>query len=305
VTRRIGVGAALVLLLAAVVGLQMAREAQPPLPLPEDDGAIMYLRSASAVRRVALTYDALAADVYWIRAIQHYGSTKLSSDPNKAYSQLYPLLDLTTSLDPYFDVAYRFGAIFLSEPFPNGPGRADLAVALLEKGLAARPERWEYAQDIGFVHYWWLHDYAAAADWFLRAAAIPGAPNWLKPLAAVTLAQGGSRESSRRLWQEVHSGADVEWLRSQAELRLRQLTAMDQIDQLSAAAQAYEARLGVPVTSWRDLIRAGYLRGVPLDPAGQPFVLDAAQARITLSPQSPLNPLPTEPIAIGQVPTGR
>ena len=35
--------------------------------------------------------------------------------------------------------------------------------SLLEKGLAARPDKWEYMQDIGFVHYWWRHDFAAAA----------------------------------------------------------------------------------------------------------------------------------------------
>lgn len=305
IVQRAGAGAAIAILLAAAVGLQIARDRQPPLPLPEAGGSIMYVQSPEAVRRVSLSYDALAADVYWIRAIQHYGSTKLSTDPDKAFDQLYPLLDLTTSLDPRFDVAYRFGAIFLSEPFPNGPGRADLAVALLEKGLEAQPERWEFAQDIGFVHYWWRQDYTAAAEWFLRAAEIPGAPNWLKPLTAVTLAQGGNRASSRRLWQEVYDGADVDWLRAQAELRLTQLEAMDQMDQLRAAASDYEARFGVPLRSWEDLVRAGYLRGVPVDPAGYPFHLDAERAQITLASDSSLNPLPTEPLAIGQVPTGQ
>lgn len=303
--RRAGTGALMAVLLVAAVGLQIARDRQSPLPLPVAGGSITYVQSPEAVRRLSLSYAALAADAYWIRAIQHYGSTKLSTDPDKAFDQLYPLLDLATSLDPHFDVAYRFGAIFLSEPFPNGPGRADLAVVLLEKGLQTRPERWEFAQDIGFVHYWWRQDYTAAADWFLRAAEIPGAPNWLKPLAAVTLAQGGSRASSRQLWQEVYDGADVDWLRAQAELRLTQLEAMDQMDQLRAAARDYETRLGMPLRSWEDLVRAGYLRGLPVDPAGHLFQLDAGGARITLAPDSPLNPLPTEPLAIDQVPSGR
>ena len=62
---------------------------------------------------------------------------------------------LTTTLDPRFNIAYRFGAIFLAEPYPGGAGRPDLAIALLEKGLRARPDKWEYMQDIGFVHYWY------------------------------------------------------------------------------------------------------------------------------------------------------
>ena len=31
-------------------------------------------------------------------------------------------------------------------------------------------------QDLGFVYYWHLHDYTAAAHWFQRAAEMPGRP---------------------------------------------------------------------------------------------------------------------------------
>ena len=130
----------------------------------------------------------LLADLYWLRTVQHYGTTKLSTDPNKKYDLLYPLLDLTTTLDPRFNVAYRFGAIFLAEPFPGGPGRPDQAIELLEKGLRAQPQKWEFARDVGFIYYWWLQQYDDAAEWFKRASLLPGAPNWLAPVAAVTLA---------------------------------------------------------------------------------------------------------------------
>ena len=288
-------------LLAGVVGLQRARERLDPLPMPDGGGSVLYVRSPEVMKRAVLSYDAVAADLYWIRAIQHYGATKLSTDPGKAYDQLYPLLDISTSLDPDFTVAYRFGAIFLSEPFPNGPGRADQAIALLQKGLTARPETWAFAQDIGFVHYWWRHDYAQAAAWFLRASAIPGAPAWMKPLAAVTLAQGGNRASSRQLWQQVNDSADVDWLRTQARLRLRQLDALDQIDALRTIAAAYERRTGLRLRSWDDLVRSGYLRGVPRDPAGYLYRLDTARGRITLAPDSSLNPLPTEPVSLSSM----
>jgi hypothetical protein len=294
--------ALLVLLLAAVAGLQRLREQLAPLPLPSSGDAVMYVRSPEAIKRVALGFDALAADVYWIRALQHYGGTKLSTDPGKTYAELYPLLDLTTSLDPYFDIAYKFGSIFLSEQYPNGPNRPDLAITLLQKGLAAQPNKWEFAQQIGFIHYWWLHQYKEAADWFLRAAAIPRAPSWLKPLAAVTLAQGGNRASSRQLWNQVRETAEDQWLRDQADLRLRQLDALDQLDALVAAAVSYRQRFGVVPGSWDDLIRAGLLRGVPVDPAGFPFVFDAARSVIAVSPQSTLNPLPVEPVTLEQVP---
>ena len=284
------------LLLAAAAGLQMVRD-QLPLPTPTGDASVMYVRSPAVVSRMVLSYDALAADIYWLRAIQHYGGTKRSTDRNRSYDQLYPLLDLTTSLDPRFKIAYRFGGIFLSEPFPNGAGRPDLAIALLEKGLRAEPARWEYAQDLGFVYYWWYRDYTRAAEWFERGGNIAGAPNWLKPLAAVTLTQGGSRASSRRLWQEVLAGADVDWLRRSATQRLQQLDVMDQLDGLGEIAGRYARRAGHLPRAWLDLVRAGDLPGIPVDPEGQPYLLDPATGRPQLDPRSPLFPLPIEPLA--------
>ena len=298
---RVATASLLCVLMAAVVGLQMAHDRLPPLPGPQGDAPVTYVRSPAAMSRMVLSYDALAADIYWLRAIQHYGGTKRSTDPNRNYDQLYPLLDMTTSLDPRFKIAYRFGGIFLAEPWPNGAGRADLAVSLLEKGLRADPARWEYAQDLGFVYYWWYRDYARAAEWFERGGDIEGGPNWLKPLAAVTLSQGGSRASSRRLWQEVLAGADVEWLRRSAVQRLRQLDVMDQLDALGLLVDRYTRRAGHAPRSWQDLVRSGDLPGIPVDSEGHAFLLDPSDAKPQLDPQSPLSPLPTEPIAISRI----
>jgi tetratricopeptide (TPR) repeat protein len=244
-------------LFAGVIGLQAARD--EPLPVSEGPG-ILYLRSPELVKRVVLSYDALAADVYWIRAVQHYGRTKLAPGTTKHYDLLYPLLDLTTSLDPDFNLAYRFGAIFLAEADPGGAGRPEQAIALLQKGLAAQPGRWEFAQDIGFVYYWWLRDYGHAAEWFRKAAAVSGAPNWMTPLAAVTEAEGGNRASSRTLWREIRASSTEEWLRAQAEFRLAQLDALDQIDELERRVRSYRDRAGGWPGSWNDLGRAGLLR---------------------------------------------
>jgi hypothetical protein len=284
---------AIIALLAAVVGLQAMQERRQPLGLPPGvTGNVLYVRSPEFMRRAALSYHAVLADMYWIRAIQHYGGTKLTDDPSKQYDLLYPLLDLTTSLDPNFDIAYGFGSLFLAEPYPSGPGRPDLSIALLQKALRAQPDKWRFREDLGFIYYWWLNDYVAAADWFRRAGELPGAPNWLKPLAAVTLAQGGNLASSRTLWTEVYNSADQDWLRTQATFRLRQLDALDEIAALERVVETYRARTGSLPRSWLDVIRAGYLGAPPADPAEYPLQLDAASGKVTLARNSSLNPLP-------------
>jgi hypothetical protein len=298
-----------VLLLGAAAQLQAVRERAYP-PKDEADPSL-YLRSGTAVRRLAGAYSALAADLYWIRAIQYYGSGAMKLEQlaaqqpvvpapppsliavDEAFPLLYPMLDITTTLDPRFNIAYRFGAVFLAEPFPKGAARPDLAMALLEKGLAQRPDKWEYMEDIGFVNYWFVHDFHAAAQWFQRAAETPAAPVWLRSLAASTLAQGGDRQSSRAMWEAIRQSAEIDWMRHEAERRLAQLQALDVIDALQRAADDYASRTG-QTPDWRALARARVVRGVPLDPAGVPYQL-TGDGRVRLSQQSPLWPPPDEP----------
>jgi tetratricopeptide (TPR) repeat protein len=283
-------GLAMAALAVSVVAVEIWRDRVYGEPAPGD--SVLYIRSGEALRRLSLSFTPIVADIYWIRAVQYYGGTRLSKSTSKSYDLLYPLLDITTSLDPRFVVAYRFGSTFLAEGYPGGPGRPDLAVALLEKGFKADPGRWRYLQDIGFVYYWWLGDYRRAAEWFEKAAAVPGAPWWLRSLAAVTLTQGGDRRSSRVLWQSLRESADNDWVRNNANRRLAQLDALDAIDQLTAIVAAFRARSGQAPGSWEVLVRARMLTGVPADPAGVPYVLDRATGSVGLAAESPLNPLP-------------
>jgi hypothetical protein len=273
--------------------LQISRDRWYPRDRQEQ-GRLLYVRSGAALKRIVLGFDAIAADVYWIRAIQHYGGDRLAgSDPAERYKLLYPLLDLTTTLDPYFNMAYRFGAIFLSEGYPGGPGRPDQAVALLRKALVAMPQKWQYYHDIGFVYYWTLRDLQSAALWFQRASEQPDAPNWLKPLAASMLTKGHDRAAARFLWQQILK-SEEEWMRRNAARALLQLDALDQIDQLEAGVKRFPLPPGEPYT-WQAYNKMGVLRGVPVDPAGTPYELDPVTGRVTVSQQSQLSPMPDAP----------
>ena len=161
----------------------------------------------------------------------------------------------------------------------------------MKKGLAAQPDKWQYMMDLGFIYYWHLRDYASASASFQRASEMPAAPAWLRPLAAVTLAEGGHRQASRTLWQQL-AQAEEPWLRDASGLRLAQLDAMDVIESLQAPVQAYrQAHPGEPVT-WDRLAAARVLPGIPLDSSRTPFALDPATGAITVARESKLFPLP-------------
>lgn len=267
---------------------------------PVDSARALYLTSSPIARRALMSFDALAADVYWIRAIQHYGRDRKSLRQVGRFELLFPLLDLATSLDPQFNIAYRFGAVFLAEPPPSGPGRVDQAIDLLNKGLRNNPARWQYAFDIGFIYYWYgtgvgrgTADFGEAAGWFERAAAMPGAPLWLRQMAATTRAGGGDLEGAARLLQEL-SGSDEEWVRRLAKRGLDQLSALQTLEMLQQQVDAYAARYRRWPASSEELA-AGAQVALPLDPAGVPYEYNAAAHRFALSSQSPLFPLPRTP----------
>jgi hypothetical protein len=287
--------------MTGAVELQAVRERRyPPV---EDLQDTLYVTSGNTLGHLTVAYRALAADLYWIRAIQYFGGTKqrveaqpAAANPSarREFELLYPMLDVTTTLDPLFNIAYRFGAIFLAEGYPTGPGRPDRAIKLLEKGLRERPDKWEYMEDIGFVHYWYVHDYRAAAGWFQKGSELPGAPWWLRSLAATTLAQGGDRQSSRLMWEAIRQSAEIDWLRQDAERRLLQLRALDEIDALQQRVDAFARGAGQAPAGWQALVRARVVPGVPLDPSRTPYEL-TSEGRVHIAQGSPLSPLPEEP----------
>jgi hypothetical protein len=278
-----------VVCLSAAISLQVARDRTYGREDKEIE-QILYVRSDAALQRLTLDFDALAADVYWIRAVQHFGGARRRDPRLRKYQLLLPLLEHTTTLDPYFSIAYRFGAIFLSEKYPGGAGRPDQAIGLLKKGIAAQPQKWQYFHDIAFVYYWHLRDFEAAALWFQRAGDLPNSANWLKPLAAGMLSASNDRASARFLWNQILK-SDEEWLRKTADRSLKQLDAFDAIDQLQVIAKRFPPPPGERY-SWPALVRRGVLRGIPLDPVGTPFEIDPVTGEVSVSERSTLHPMP-------------
>src|SRR5436305_12414397 len=178
---------ALILLVAAFVGsiftLRQAEEVRGKQATVEE---VLYIPSAQTLKRMGLGYTGLLADIYWTRAVQYYGGKH--HEEAMRYDLLYPLLDITTDLDPHLIVAYEFGSVFLSEAPPEGAGQPDKAVALAEKGIRANPDYWRLYFTLGFIHYFDRKDYKAAEQAFEKGSEHPQALSWMKVMAA-TMAQ--------------------------------------------------------------------------------------------------------------------
>jgi hypothetical protein len=245
----------------------------------------LMLRSSKLLKAMSLEYAPLVADIYWTHAVQYYGSQHAEGD--KRYELLWPLLDITTTLDPQFLIAYRFGAVFLSDAPPRGAGRPDLAVALIQRGIRANPDYWRLYQDLGFIYYLDVKDYAKAAEAFYEGSKNPNALVWMKVMAAKIAAEGDSVSTSIFLWKDVYENTKDSMVKQSALNHLELLKVQQDCAQLDALADQYEKHAGRRPARIQEMIQAGLLRGVPVDPRGYPYTLDE-HGKAQLNLDSPL-----------------
>jgi len=230
---------------------------------------LMFLPSESHLARFNGGYSGLLAAIYWTRAVQYYGRHRLAHA--KDFALLGDLLDISANLDPHLLIVYRYGSLFLAARPPEGAGDTQRAIYLLQRGIVANPDYWRMWEDLGFIYYWDMKDYAHAARAFRTGAERPGALPWMRVLAASVAAQGGEVQTSRILWQEVARAAENKDIRHSAEIHLAALNAQEDLKKLDRLIAMYQQKEGHAPSSIKDLVAAGYLRGVPEDASGEPY----------------------------------
>jgi tetratricopeptide (TPR) repeat protein len=275
--------AALLLGFTGVTQLQHRIDAQLGATHQEQDELV--LRSGPLLKAMSLEYAPLAADLYWTRVVQYYGNKH--ANQQKHMDLLWPLLDVTTTLDPNLIVAYRFGGMFLSDAPPSGAGQPEKGIELLERGIRNNPEYWRFYEDLGFIYYFDLRDYPKAAEVFLEGSKRPGAMIWMKTFAARIAEKGESLETSAMLWSEVYDSTKDPTVKRNAELHLQLLRARADCEQLNKIAAEYKKRTGRHPDNVRDLVKAGLLRGMAVDPVGVVYWFDL-EGNAQINPASPL-----------------
>ena len=174
--------------------------------------------SGPLASKLALGFRNLVADVYWMRAVVYYGGKRRDERAAADYAgQLRAALSVARSGDVARS-AFQ-GRVPVWRHLPDR--------GLPERAWAAGPRRSRCCSAAS----------TTTADdgstWRISASCItggsatssrrrsgssapassPGAPSWLAPLAATTLAEGGDRRSSRFLWTQLSQNTDIEWLR--------------------------------------------------------------------------------------------
>ncbi len=263
-TRALTLLGAFVLLVGAHFAGEAAGRAKDAASDPDE---LLYLPEGRILRTLSLGHRNLLADAIWLQAIQYYGEQRLTT---RNYDQAERLFRVIYDLDPTFKGATRFGALVLAQD----AGEPDAALALLERAERDNPGAWEYAFDRGFIYQTVKRDFAAAGEAYRVASAHPGAPPVAARLAGLAFARLGDRETAREVWLAVFDEAANEMMRNVASRNLRNLDMEDAEASLAEAVRHWTAeRTGLP-GKWGELVEAGYLSRLPVEPWGGTFVLD-------------------------------
>lgn len=181
-------------------------------------GELMYFPSGILLKPMAVGHPLTLADLLWLRAIQYYGEHRLSDNRFPFAGHIF---DTITTLDPHFVEAYLFGGMVLVDE-----GRdIERGIALLRRGMAWNPHRWELAFETGFAYYIAARDDAQAARFFAQAAGMEGAPDYVMRFAAYVRGRAGDPWRALVLWEELERTTRSATIRALAQRKAAEIRA--------------------------------------------------------------------------------
>jgi len=185
-----------------------------------------FMPPTSVLHVLATGYGHALADLLWMEAMWVLGDPDFGDED---YLVVTKMLDTITDLKPSFYYLYRLGGSYLGAS-PEGVGGA---TALLEKGTRAFPDDWFLPFLIGFNYFYYAGDNARAAPYLDRAASLPGAPSYLRGLAARIYAKADEKRAALALLSEV-AGAEPD-----PERRAGYMARIEELQREIDRAEAY------------------------------------------------------------------
>jgi len=228
---------------------------------------LLYLPSGRYLKVITFGYEGLAADLIYIWSIQYYSNYQIE-DRYDYLDQIYRRV--IAELDPTFVAPYLVGSMIMSVE----AGRDDLALKLLEEGTKRNPGVWIVPFQAGYLCYSKLHDYACAKEYFRKALESPAAPAPVRRFYAEMYNKLGDPRTSLRHWAEIHDTADSDYVRQVSWMHVHDLRIEVDLEELNRVIERYREEKGQYPRRLEELVRAGLLAALPIDPEGKPYSID-------------------------------
>ena len=245
-------------------GVLMALERQRPAAVRAEE--LSYLPKGEYLKVAVLGYDQFAADLIWLKAVQHLGVTRQTKG---GYAWAYHVVNVVTDLDPKFLPAYIASGTILGV----WAGLHYESIEILRKGMRENPDVWQLPFYIGYDYFYELCDPAKAAPYFQTAAVLPGTPPYLPSLAARMTVAGGDPEAALEFLQRLYGQMTDPRLREALEQKIKEVLVERDIRVLQDGVRRYKARYGKLPRTLKELETTGVIVRLPDEPFGGTYAV--------------------------------
>ena len=264
------------LIVTAWAGASLLNFVQPR-PSLDVQADVHALPRPELAKPMALGFDALAGDLYWVGALQYYAGKRYGE---VCYAQLKEYLRLASSLAPEFDSIYRLAGAAV----PCHDGREWLyvedAVALLSEGTKRHPQNWFLGMLLSY-NLTLLNRYDDAAHAMTLAAKQPGAPSFYAGLATRLMASTGRLDVAEALALDLLENASDEPTRATLQRRIEEIRAVRSHDELNRAVHRFQQLHGRYPEDLRELVARRVIESLPAEPLGRKWLYDSATGAVT------------------------
>lgn len=266
----------LILSLGLFMGLKLRLERIPREKVP--GSSLIYVPSGQYLKFASFGYPTLLADLVYIWAIQYYSNTAITD----RFDYLDHIFAIIAELDPRYLDPYELGAIIAVYEAKS----PELAFRILDRGLEKNPDQWIFPFQAGHYAQMVLKDYGLAREYYAKTMAVEGAPPIAQRLYANAAFKTMDYAAAWQSWLEIFQTASDERIKKIASNHLYQVKAAIDTQTITAAVLHYRKRFGPYPQTLEELVRAGFLAGLPQDLDGRDYVYDSQ----TGSVKPPLSP---------------
>jgi len=263
----------IIALLAAAAGIMALKVATDRIPRARVPGSsIIYLPSGKYLKYATFGYSSLAADLIYLWSIQYYSNYEIAD----RFKYLERIFSIISELDPRYTDPYEVGALIAVAE----AGDPELALKILDMGLAKNPDQWVFPFEAGHIAQMTLKDFERAEKYYEKCLAIPGAPAFVSRLRANAMFKRGDLQTAWQTWLEIYDTATDPEVKKVASNHLYQVKAAIDIADLGDAVKAFEARFHRRPAALEDLTRTGIRSALPKDLDGEDYVYDPATGAV-------------------------
>jgi len=238
---------------------------------------VAVIPRAGAARLLSLGHPTLAANLFWLRAVQYIGEPRAAQ---RGWEKLFPIVDLVTDLDPRHGYAYQVAGVML-----GSVGRVSESNAILEKGMRRLPERYILPYLRAFNAFYYAGDWEAAGRFAEVAARARGAPQHVRESALAFYVKGRRADAAVTFLLHLREQAQDDESRKALDEQIRRARYEQAAGAIDEALGAYRQRRGVGPVLLGQLVEAGILPRLPDDPYGGAWRLgEDGRAASTLGP---------------------